>query len=53
MGSGSTVAAAEALRLDCIGVEKYTDYFELAAKAVQPLSIVAVERDQVSFGFSA
>ena len=46
MGSGSTVAAAEALKLDCIGVEKYTDYFELAAKAVQPLSLVAVEKSE-------
>jgi site-specific DNA-methyltransferase (adenine-specific) len=51
MGSGSTVAAAEALNLDCIGVEKYTSYFELAARVIKPLSLVAVERDQVSFGF--
>jgi site-specific DNA-methyltransferase (adenine-specific) len=53
MGSGSTVAAAEALGLACVGVEKYVDYFELAQKAVKPLSLLSVERDQIGFGFAS
>jgi site-specific DNA-methyltransferase (adenine-specific) len=34
MGSGSTVAAAEAVGYQCIGVERYEDYFNMAVKAV-------------------
>ena len=37
-GSGSTVAAAEALGLSCIGVERSQEYFDLAKNAVVPLS---------------
>lgn len=37
-GSGSTVAAAEAMGVSCIGVERSAEYFELATKAVKPLS---------------
>ena len=40
MGSGSTVAAAEAIGVHCIGVEKSASYFELAVKAIKPLSLV-------------
>ena len=53
MGSGSTVAAAEALHLQCIGVEKFADYFELANKSVKRLSLVPVAHDQISFGFGS
>ena len=53
MGSGSTVAAAEAIGASCIGVEKFANYFDLAAKVIKPLSLVRVERDQISFGFPA
>ncbi len=53
MGSGSTVAAAEALGVNCVGVEKAANYFELAIKAIEPLSLVKVQRDQISFGFTA
>jgi site-specific DNA-methyltransferase (adenine-specific) len=53
MGSGSTVAAAEALRLTCIGVEKYADYFTMAERVIPALSSVFVERDQAGFSFSA
>lgn len=35
MGSGSTVAAAEAMRLPCIGVERFADYYE-SSKGVIP-----------------
>lgn len=53
MGSGSTVAAAEALHLQCVGVEKFADYFELATKSIKPLSLVPVAKDQSSFGFGS
>lgn len=40
MGSGSTVAAAEAMNLQCVGIEKHVDYFEMAKRAVLPLSLL-------------
>ncbi|MBW7920779.1 MAG: site-specific DNA-methyltransferase [Rubellimicrobium sp.] len=36
-GSGSTVAAAEALGLSCVGVERYQDYFDMACEAIPQL----------------
>jgi site-specific DNA-methyltransferase (adenine-specific) len=38
MGSGSTVAAAEALDLTAIGVERLRDYFDLSQKAIPQLT---------------
>lgn len=38
MGSGSTVAAAEALHLSCIGVERFCDYYEMSKQAVPKLA---------------
>jgi site-specific DNA-methyltransferase (adenine-specific) len=38
MGSGSTVAAAEAVGVECIGVERHTDYFEIAKDAIPRLA---------------
>jgi site-specific DNA-methyltransferase (adenine-specific) len=38
MGSGSTVAAAEHLGLNCVGVERHREYFDMACKAVPQLS---------------
>ena len=49
MGSGSTIAAAEAVGYRSIGIEKYETYYKLAAHAIKPLSQVSVERDQISF----
>ena len=43
MGSGSTVAAAAALGLCCIGVERYPDYFEICKKAIPKLAALPVE----------
>lgn len=37
-GSGSTLAAAEALEYRCDGVETYTEYYEMATSAVQQLA---------------
>ncbi len=38
MGSGSTVAAAEALGLQCVGIERYQDYFDMACAAIPGLA---------------
>lgn len=40
MGSGSTVAAAEALGLCCIGIERRKEYFEMSRTAIAPLAAV-------------
>jgi site-specific DNA-methyltransferase (adenine-specific) len=40
MGSGSTVAAAEALGLHSIGVERYVDYFEMSRAAIPRLAAI-------------
>jgi site-specific DNA-methyltransferase (adenine-specific) len=40
MGSGSTVAAAEAMGVDCIGVERYEPYYEMALEAVPKLAAI-------------
>jgi site-specific DNA-methyltransferase (adenine-specific) len=37
-GSGSTLAAAEAVGYECIGVEMDPDYFEMAHQAIPELS---------------
>jgi site-specific DNA-methyltransferase (adenine-specific) len=53
MGSGSTVAAGKAMGLSCVGVERRTEYYEMALKAVPRLAelrteIFAVESDLFS-----
>ncbi len=52
MGSGSTVAAAEAMGIQCIGIEKNIEYFETAKKSIEPLSKIVVPRDQLSFALT-
>jgi site-specific DNA-methyltransferase (adenine-specific) len=42
MGSGSTIAACEAVGARGIGVERYRDYYELAASAIPHLQAVEV-----------
>jgi site-specific DNA-methyltransferase (adenine-specific) len=42
MGSGSTVAAAEAMGMKCIGVERYIDYFDMSEKTIPALSALRV-----------
>lgn len=49
MGAGSTVAAAEALKVHCVGVEKYARYYELAQRAIKPLAAVRVHRDEIHY----
>ncbi len=38
MGSGSTVAAAEALGLSCVGVERHDEYYQMSLRAIPALS---------------
>lgn len=38
MGSGSTVAAAEAVGLSCVGVERFADYYDISRRAVPKLA---------------
>lgn len=48
MGSGSTVAAAEALGVACIGVERHREYFEMSLKAIPKLAAVVTKESQRS-----
>jgi site-specific DNA-methyltransferase (adenine-specific) len=45
MGSGSTIAASEALRINSIGVERYADYFELGKQAIPKLAQLDIGMD--------
>jgi site-specific DNA-methyltransferase (adenine-specific) len=47
MGSGSTVAAAESQGFNCVGVERYFDYFELATRAIPQLAGLHVNTIEV------
>ena len=51
MGSGSTVAAAEAMDLACIGVERHTGYFDLAVNVVPRLAEIQLKENQLSLPF--
>lgn len=42
MGSGSTVAAAEAVGVSCIGVERHAEYYEAAPDVIRTLSSLPV-----------
>lgn len=46
-GSGSTIAAAEAVGLSAIGAERYLDYFELACKAIPNLAALKAQAEEV------
>jgi site-specific DNA-methyltransferase (adenine-specific) len=43
MGSGSTIAAAEAIGLESIGIERHREYFELAKQAIPTLASLTVD----------
>lgn len=51
MGSGSTVAAAEALGLSSVGIERYSDYFEMSRKAIPKLTAIQTESNQEDLPF--
>lgn len=44
MGSGSTIAAAEAVGLCAVGVERFADYYNMAVSAVPKLSALHLEQ---------
>jgi site-specific DNA-methyltransferase (adenine-specific) len=50
MGSGSTVAAAEAVGMQCIGVERHSGFFEKSVDSIPRLKGLNVESDQLSLG---
>jgi site-specific DNA-methyltransferase (adenine-specific) len=43
MGSGSTIAAAEAQGIPCIGIEKHLDYFEMSIQAIPALAAIRID----------
>lgn len=51
MGSGSTIAAAEARGLTAIGAERYLDYYELSRTAIPRLAKLRVKVDQEALNF--
>ncbi len=48
MGSGSTLAAAEFVGYQSIGIERYSDYFQLSEKAIPLLSNLSIKQDQLA-----
>jgi len=49
MGSGSTVAAAEAVGYFCIGIERMKEYFDMGRESVPKLSRIITEDRQLRF----
>jgi site-specific DNA-methyltransferase (adenine-specific) len=47
MGSGSAVAAAEAVGVAAVGVERYLDYFEMSRVAIPTLAVLPLPRRAV------
>jgi len=54
MGSGSTVAAAEAVGVKAIGLERHAEYYDMALQAIGKLSALYVEErsPQVALAFA-
>ena len=52
MGSGSTVAAAEALGYSCVGVERLEEYYAMSQQAIPALARVTTEDAQLSLALS-
>jgi site-specific DNA-methyltransferase (adenine-specific) len=46
MGSGSTLAAAQAVHYQAIGVERHADYYQLSIKAIPELAQLRIEEDR-------
>jgi site-specific DNA-methyltransferase (adenine-specific) len=46
MGSGSTIAACEALGVQSVGVERHREYFDIAKAAIPRLKAVRTDADQ-------
>ena len=48
MGSGSTVAAAEAVGYSCVGIERHTEYYEMSRQAIPELASLTTRESQLS-----
>lgn len=48
MGSGSTVAAAEALGYSCVGVERLMEYYDMSRRAIPELAQIVTDDAQLS-----
>lgn len=48
MGSGSTVAAAEAIGYQAIGIERHGEYFDMSCNAIPQLAQLAIREDQLA-----
>lgn len=48
MGSGSTVAAAEALQLSAIGVERHPDYYQMSQHSIPQLAAINLDTKATS-----
>ena len=46
MGSGSTVAAAEAVGVSCIGIERYPEYYEMSRLAIPKLAALDISNQK-------
>lgn len=45
MGSGSTIAAAEAVGATAVGVERYADYFEMSLDSIPKLAAIQIQKE--------
>jgi len=52
MGSGSTVAAAEAVGYSCIGIERYEEYYVMSQQAIPALAHLNTREAQLSLSLS-
>ncbi len=48
MGSGSTIAAAEAIGYQAIGIERHAEYFAMSQQAIPRLAKLAIQEDQLA-----
>jgi site-specific DNA-methyltransferase (adenine-specific) len=52
MGSGSTIAAAEAIGYQSIGIERLEEYYLMSKQAIPNLSQIVTEHEQLSLSFA-
>lgn len=52
MGSGSTIAAANAVGYSSIGVERIDEYYQMSKQAIKKLSAIAVKDAQLELSFA-
>ena len=52
MGSGSTVAAAEAIGYSCIGIERHKEYYAMSLQAIPTLAHLSTREAQLSLSLA-